>query len=158
MTPIERHIELLQAEHASLPGFSTSKAPVKYPDSIAYHPTVLVFPGEGDAWLDTFATDQKLPWGMIQRNYDVRVYVEPVGKHGLGGKLGKVNKRLSDFQNLYLSLANAGLDGNMNEYPNIEMHEEFAASDTGSVVLDYGKQLFHGFEFKVRILDQIRET
>ena len=152
---IAQHIALLQAQHSELP--SVKSAPTAYPESITKTPCVLVYAGDGNTWLDTFATGMPTANGMHSRIYNVRVYVAPAGSGILSTDINAVNTLLDDFQRLYLRIANNGLTGNVGAYPQLLMHEEAPAEDTGSGFMDYGKQVFHGFELNVAIMDEFGE-
>lgn len=160
--PIESHISLLQGFNAGIGDIKG--APVTYPQQImpVMMPMSLVFAGSGSTWLDTFASGEKRAWGMVERLYNVRVYVVEVSaKSGnLGGKIQKVNRYLDLFQSEYLRICNQGLNGpgTEGEYPILSMNEDQPGRDTGSGFLDYGQALYHGFELNVTITDQIRET
>lgn len=155
---VTEHIGLLQGFNASIG--DVRKAPTTYPQSISVTPMVLVFAGTGNTWMDTFASGENRAWGMTERIYNVRVYVSKVGGGSLGSGIGEVNRYIDLFQTQYLRICNQGLrgEGTEGEYPIISMDESQPGTDTGSGVLDYGKELYHGFEFNVRISDQIRET
>ena len=152
---IREHISLLQAKHGELQRIHA--APTAYPESITQTPTVLVYAGPGSTWMHAFATGTPTESGMQSRTYNVHVYVAPAGSGKMETDVQLVNSLLDDFQRLYLRMANNGLTGNPALYPQLMMDEEKPASDTGSGYMDYGKQVFHGFEFNVTITDEFKE-
>jgi hypothetical protein len=134
-------IATLQAKHAAITGVKS--APTTYPGSIntASLPMVITIPGSG-SW-----GSQAIGLQRQDRNYIVRIYVEPVGQATVDERMDDIIPLLQAFGDAYLS--DIGFTGDANiDNLNIPF------TDSGVTTLYFGETAYIGFELQVTITEK----